>query len=150
MPSRRIYEHFCAYPLRVDWTPDEIRRRRDAKGLSQEELGQRLGEHLDKPVSRRAITNWETGVAMPHGRNLRALDLVLGDQPTGDDPPLSLADDLELLAEIARRMASRRVRDGGTPPLPSGRYTLYTSDMPSSQRPKETPQREDDAGANGL
>jgi transcriptional regulator with XRE-family HTH domain len=137
--------------VRVDWTPAEIRRRRDAKGLSQEELGQRLGEHLDKPVSRRAINNWENGHAIPHGRNIRALDLVLGDQPSAGDPTLSQADDLELLAEIARRMSARRATpDSSVPPLPTGHHKIYTHDMPSAQRNQGIPQRGHESDAQEL
>src|SRR4051812_44349581 len=66
-------EHFCAYSVAVEWTPQEIKNRRLAKGWDQDQLARELG------VSRRAITNWETGAADPRGKNRRALDTVLGD-----------------------------------------------------------------------
>ena len=135
MPPTQADAHICAYSARVDWTPEEIRRRRDAKGYSQEELGQRLGEHLGKPVSRRAITNWEAGSATPHGRNLRALDLVLGDEPDAKDPPISQASFMDLIAEITRRYARAATPRGETPQeLPLVRYTWSTEDAPSGRR----------------
>jgi len=129
--------HICAYAAHVDWTPEEIRRRRDAHGLSQDELGRRIAAHLglDKPVSRRAIVNWENGTAVPHGRNLRALDHVLGAQTSSDDPPLSQASYMDLLAELARRYA--RATDSSAQPRPStgSRYKIYTEDAPTPEHP---------------
>jgi len=102
------HEHKCAYSSAVHWTPQEIRRRRNALGLSQEEAAQLVG------VSRRAWTNWETGVARPSGANLDALDTALGDAPL-PEPTLRGASDLEFAAEWLRRMGMRG--DGATEPV---------------------------------
>lgn len=94
-----ISEQSCAYPVRVDWTPEEIRRRRLAKGYrSQRALATELG------VSLKAVTNWETGVGEPSAANIRRLDELLGTTVT-TAVPLSEATDSQLLAEIANRMA---------------------------------------------
>jgi transcriptional regulator with XRE-family HTH domain len=124
-------EHFCAYPVRVEWTPEEIRRRRDARGLSQQDLADAL------QVSRRAITNWETGAAEPRGKSLRGLDRVLGDTTT---PETSLRDAtvLELLAELAGRYAAlEAATHRGDQSAPAGepqRYTWYKDDAPTGRR----------------
>lgn len=92
-------EHICAYAGPVQWTRSEIKRRREAKGLSQEQLAQAIG------VSRRAITNWETGQAEPRGRNLRGLERMLGDEPV-PDVLLRDATDLQFVAEMLRRLSA--------------------------------------------
>lgn len=93
--------------MAVDWTPTEIKNRRAAKGWDQTQLAAELG------VSRRAITNWETGQADPRGENRRRLDAVLGDTP---QPDISLqgATDAQFVAEMARRLA----RPANSPQLP--------------------------------
>jgi len=132
----------------MDWTPEEIRRRRDARGLSQDELGRRLAEHLglNKPISRRAIVNWENGTSVPHGRNLRALDHVLGAQTSADDPPLSRASYMDLLAELARRYARATGSNNQPRPSTGNRYVVYTEDVPS---PDHLASDQLDAGEQG-
>lgn len=98
LPDSRA--HICAYAVAVDWTPQKIKNRRTAKGWDQNRLATELG------VSRRAITNWETGQADPQGKNLRRLDAVLGDAPQ-PDVSLQGASDAEFIAEMARRLAQR-------------------------------------------
>lgn len=105
-PAR--HEHICAYSGVVEWTPTEIKTRRSAKGWDQDRLAAELG------VSRRAITNWETGRAEPRGENRRRLDAVLGDTPQ-PDVTLQGASDAQFLAEMARRLAQR----DSTPQLPT-------------------------------
>jgi transcriptional regulator with XRE-family HTH domain len=122
-------EHICAYPARVEWTRAEIRRRRELKGLSQAELARRLN------LSRRAITNWETGSSEPRGANLRALERELGDAPT---PAIALADasDIELLGELARRLATAQ-RTHASSDGPPERFKWSTADAPTARRNKE-------------
>lgn len=50
----------------MDWR-EEIRRRREERHLSQEELAEAVG------VSRQAVSKWESGAAQPTGTNRRAL-----------------------------------------------------------------------------
>ena len=50
----------------MDWS-EEIRKRREEKHLSQEELAEAVG------VSRQAVSKWESGAAQPTGANRRAL-----------------------------------------------------------------------------
>lgn len=58
---------------------EEIRRRREEKHLSQEELAEAVG------VSRQAVSKWESGAAQPTGANWRALlqALDLREAPAG-------------------------------------------------------------------
>ena len=51
---------------------ERIARRRKALGISQEELGARLG------ISRQAVSKWETNVAVPDMENLLALSREFG------------------------------------------------------------------------
>lgn len=62
----------------MDWR-EEIRRRREEKHLSQEELAEAVG------VSRQAVSKWESGAAQPTGANRRALlqALDLREAPAG-------------------------------------------------------------------
>lgn len=143
-----LTEHFCAYSVRVEWTKAEIKRRREAKGLSQEALAKRLG------LSRRAITNWETGVREPRGSSLRALEAELGDAPT---PEVSLksASLMEVFANLAGRYADLEARHTALlaehtallaeldrnpvqpRDTPSGRYRWRTEDGPTARWSKE-------------
>lgn len=50
----------------MDWS-EEIRKRREERHLSQEELAEAVG------VSRQAVSKWESGAAQPTGANRRAL-----------------------------------------------------------------------------
>ena len=50
----------------MDWS-EKIRRRREERHLSQEELAEAVG------VSRQAVSKWESGAAQPTGANRRAL-----------------------------------------------------------------------------
>lgn len=88
---------------------DEIRAARDRAKISQEELGRQVG------VSMRTIGNWERGTTVPRARR-HALNSALREHLDGDtdEPALRAASDVELLAEIARRLArtSRQERDG--------------------------------------
>lgn len=58
---------------------EEIRRRREERHLSQEELAEAVG------VSRQAVSKWESGAAQPTGANRRALlqALDLQEEPAG-------------------------------------------------------------------
>lgn len=62
----------------MDWS-EEIRRRREERHLSQEELAEAVG------VSRQAVSKWESGAAQPTGANRRALlqALDLREAPAG-------------------------------------------------------------------
>lgn len=61
---------------------EEIRRRREERHLSQEELAEAVG------VSRQAVSKWESGAAQPTGANRRALLQALGlrEAPAGPRP----------------------------------------------------------------
>lgn len=51
---------------------EEIRRAREEKHLSQEDLAEQLG------VSRQAVSKWENGTALPQGINREMLNRILG------------------------------------------------------------------------
>ena len=117
------HAHICAYSVAVEWTPQEIKSRRAAKGWDQNQLAAELG------VSRRAITNWETGQAEPRGENRRRLDAILGDTP---QPDISLqgATDAQFIAEMARRLAIR-----GNPPGVPEEDLWWPRSSPQAQMP---------------
>jgi transcriptional regulator with XRE-family HTH domain len=119
--------HICAYAVAVEWTPQEIKNRRAAKGWDQHRLAAELG------VSRRAITNWETGQAEPRGENRRRLDAALGDTP---QPDISLqgATDAQFVAELARRLAIR-----GNPPGVPEQDLWWPRSNPQAQLPPGDP-----------
>ncbi|MCM1327682.1 MAG: helix-turn-helix domain-containing protein [Bacteroidales bacterium] len=50
---------------------EEIKRAREEKNLSQEDLAEQLG------VSRQAVSKWENGMALPQGINREMLDKIL-------------------------------------------------------------------------
>lgn len=112
--------------------------------MSQQELAETLA------VSRRAITNWETGAAEPRGRNINSLDRVLGDATT---PEVGLHDAtvMELLAELAGRYASLEAvtKRGDEPTNAPERYTWSKRDAPTARRSTKTdrtPGERDESG----
>jgi transcriptional regulator with XRE-family HTH domain len=97
--------HTYAYTFAVEWTETNIRRERESRGLSQRRLAQQLSAaQPDNTVSERSVTAWENGESRPSGRNIAALDRVLGPGPDTSSPTLTGATDLELIGELARRM----------------------------------------------
>lgn len=84
-------------------TGDEIRRGRELLGLTQSELGKRIG------VSHRTIGNWERDETSPQRYEARLRELFRGQHPA---PSTSIADysDTELLLEVSRRMSEQRTR----------------------------------------
>lgn len=87
--------HICAYPARVEWTPDEIKTRRRDRGYSQVSLAEALG------VSESAVQKWEKGGPSgraPSAANQRDLDRLLGDQTAA---PVDMSNE-ELFGEVAR------------------------------------------------
>jgi len=132
----------CAYTAAVNWPPDRIRREREARGWSQRKLRDAIvASSPDGKLSLRAVTAWEAGESKPSGRNLAALDRVLAaEEPAAN--PLEHVDDLELLAEVAKRMAAGRSNNHGYQPIttPGANQALRwdVSDMPSTKRADET------------
>lgn len=82
---------------------DRIRRAREASGLTQAQLAERIG------VDTKTVRNWEAGRA-PR-RSLGAIETVLGvsldDGPLTSDIALETATDAQLLANVADRLARR-------------------------------------------
>lgn len=97
-------------------TGEQIKAARQRAGLTQGELGQKVG------VSLRTIGNWERGVSSPVGHEARLRD-VLRDHldDAGTPPPLESVSDVALLAEIARRLAlaSEKAGEGNGNPAPN-------------------------------
>lgn len=60
---------------------EQIRQAREARGLSQEALAEKLD------LSRQAVSKWELGASMPSPENLEALSEVLGMEFVPGDPP---------------------------------------------------------------
>jgi transcriptional regulator with XRE-family HTH domain len=134
MPPERSAENFCAYPVRVEWTRAEIKRRLGAAGMSQQELAEALG------VSRKAVSNWVNGHAEPSGRYLQALDKVLGGRHATNDVSLASATNMDLLAELARRFAA--YESTRTPDQPIGNWRWSKEDAPSARRRRESGERD--------
>lgn len=97
---------FLRYGSAVKWAPQEIKARRDALGLTQQQFAERIG------ASARTIHSWESGESQPQKRWRKVLDEVLGAEteaahaPSPEDvgPTLRAASKWELLAELARRL----------------------------------------------
>lgn len=89
----------CTYAAVMQWTPQEIKAHREARGLSQDQLARFVG------VSRSSVVKWESAERSPDADNRRALHRVLID---GDllDVSLRSATDLQLVAEFMRRLRS--------------------------------------------
>ena len=83
---------------------DEIRRLREARGLTQEQLAKAIG------VGARSVGNWERGVTIPKNSLGRIRDFFGLDN--GDDP-LRGASELALLQELLRRAIARSGREVG-------------------------------------
>lgn len=79
----------------------EIRRRRQAAGLSVDQFAKAVG------VGRRTVTNWETG-STGSDRYTGRIEHVLSANP--QRPPLSEYDDIQLLSELITRAAQRTKR----------------------------------------
>jgi transcriptional regulator with XRE-family HTH domain len=79
----------------------EIRRLREARGLTQQDLAAAIG------VGLRTIGNWERGETVPQNR-MGMLEAFFGlDGPVDSPDPIRTAPDVELLAELLRRAAAR-------------------------------------------
>lgn len=136
-----------AYHVRVPWTGERLRRARGHHGLTQDELRRRLGELAAdrKQPSGTSISDWETDKTKPGTKWAAVLDQLFGHETAGEDAArfdergaavdLSAVSDLELLAEVALRMA------GGqrTPVEPMGgpRLRWSRADLPSARRAAE-------------
>lgn len=88
---------------------DRIRTAREAAGLSQAQLAERIG------TTQRTIGNWERGTATPRSKT-GALETVLGIQlrrPADTHhsaPRIDEATDGQIIADLARRLAERNDR----------------------------------------
>lgn len=83
---------------------DRIRRAREAAGLTQAELAERVS------VDKRTVRNWEAGRVPRNaiGAIERALGIDLSDDVEDDrSPRLATATDAQLLASLADRLAER-------------------------------------------
>lgn len=85
---------------------DELREAREAAGMTQQELGERLGRTL------RSVGNWERSDRLPDTaeRLLRRQFPEWFGRPAA---PLSSVSDAQLLAEIARRFERGNGRERG-------------------------------------
>lgn len=122
---------FCVslrYAVRVEWTPEAIKRARQERHWNQQQLADALG------YSKGAVSAWERGVNPP--QSTVELDRVLG-QPTetvissGEvsvaAPSLPEASNLELVEELLRRL--NRADHRGSP---SGPVDLHVDDPGST------------------
>jgi transcriptional regulator with XRE-family HTH domain len=91
----------------ADFDPERLRAAREAAGLNQRELAERIG----KPTN--AIAKWEGGFRSPYAGNLGALAAALGVQPAdlrrADGGPRTLLD-LRVAAGLTQLAAAARAR----------------------------------------
>lgn len=85
---------------------DDIRRMREARGLTQAELAARLG------VGQRTVGNWERGETVPRNR-IGMLRAYFGLDDESANPLLSVSD-IAMLTELLRRAAAREPSNSGT------------------------------------
>lgn len=79
---------------------DEIRRAREARGWTQQQLAQAVG------VGPRTVGNWERGATVPKNR-MGKLRQVFAVEPDQSGDPIRTASEVTLLAELMRRAAAR-------------------------------------------
>jgi hypothetical protein len=92
---------------------DELKRRRGRMRLTQRELADRIG------VGLRTVTSWEALGSRPlPGTAEGRLNAVFGLPDTGPQRALSKVSDLELIAELARRLGLPRVGTNASPTAP--------------------------------
>lgn len=86
-------------------TGDRVRRERGRLRMTQRELAAALG------VGLKTITDWEAGVRPIPLTRYAAVTAVLGIDETEPEPanPLAAVSDLDLVAELMRRLATRTV-----------------------------------------
>lgn len=89
---------------------DQLRDARGRAGLTQEELGLRVG------VSLRSVGNWERGEGVPRAKEALVRDVLGHNLTTGHDAgnPLASFSNLALLNELGRRLESTERREGGS------------------------------------
>lgn len=125
-------------------TGQQIRRAREARRWTQEDLARELG------VGTRSIGRWERGEAVPRSA-IGALQQVLGlGDETSTQPPhvpsVTEASNAELIAELARRLAQNRSEGDIAPVRPPERLRWPKSSAPSQRR---NTQKVDDAKKPG-
>lgn len=84
----------------------EIRQRREAQGLTQQQLATAVG------VGMRTVGAWERGETIPQNR-LGMLREFFGVDSDGSADPLRTASEISLLAELMRRAGERERRAVG-------------------------------------
>ena len=118
-------------------TGDQIRRAREALRMTQQDLADQLG------VGLRTIGRWERGESAPRsamGALTRILQLPTPDTATEDPdrdvagPRLREASHVELLAELARRIAASQDPGRDLPPVPQEPLSWPRSAAPSARR----------------
>jgi transcriptional regulator with XRE-family HTH domain len=86
---------------------EQIRTARQTAGLTQEELARHVG------VSQRTVGNWERGDTVPRDREPQLRSVLRDHLGASDELPLRGVSDVELLAEVARRLARSEQRGEG-------------------------------------
>jgi DNA-binding XRE family transcriptional regulator len=119
----------------LPWTGHRLREARASRGWTQDDLMRETG------ASKRSIVAWEAEQATPSAKWAHALNELFADldlpatltsAPTEVD--LTTVDDLDLLAELARRLARARPHRDTAPPFQSGQH----APMPYHLLPPQT------------
>lgn len=123
-------------------TGAEIKRARELAGLTQAQLADALN------VSSNTVSNWERGHSQPRGREPQLRRLLRMDELESErsaEPRGTLlheASHVELLAELARRIASSQEPGRELPPVPQVRLSWPRSAAPSARRESDNPDAE--------
>lgn len=116
----------------VETTSDAVRRARERLGLSRKALADASG------VSERTINRIEAGIrTSPRSTEPVLRYLKLGDhqdETAGRGPLLHEASHVELLAELARRIAASDADTQSLPPVPQVKLSWPRGVAPSAQR----------------
>ncbi len=135
---------------------EDIRRARERARMTQTDLATALG------VNESTVSNWERGRSNPKNR-LTLIREVLhmdtdnggtGDTTPASGRPLEDVSDMELIAEIARRL-SQTTHAAESPhrtvtATANERIRWPKSAAPSARRAKETGDRPSETGAGGM
>lgn len=121
------YAHVLRYRSLMPWTGELISARRNALGLTQAQLAERVGASL------RAVTSWEANDSQPQRKFRAALDRTLGPPEAGSDPSrsvdlstLSNSQIVVLMAQLAAEVGIRLDEAHGEPAPASSKRAADT------------------------
>lgn len=148
--------------MRVPWTGERLRTLRGRRGLTQGELRDALSAIAPdgKRPSGTSVSDWETDKTKPGTKWAALLDQFFADDmetelalapeqgTPNDEVDLTHVDDLHLLAEVARRMATHNRQTSHLTPLPRLRWARTV--LPSAKHPEKSRSHPDNGDPPGV